>query len=85
MRAATIRGRLLFLSLSSRCGYYLRAVTIRGVASIRINTVIIIFTGPGGSGTSGIHMCPPLAGHLDYTRQQGLPVPYQPIGMKFTN
>ena len=32
MRAATI-------SQSSRCGYYLRMATIRGAASIRINTV----------------------------------------------
>ena len=30
-------------------------------------------------------MCPPLAGHLDYLRPQGLPVPHQPTGMKFTN
>ena len=36
MRAAAIRGRLLFFSLSSRCGYYLRAATIRGAASIQI-------------------------------------------------
>ena len=43
MRAATIRGRLLFLSQSSRCGYYSRAATNRGAASIRINTVIIKF------------------------------------------
>ena len=28
MRAATIRGRLLLLSLTSRCGYYSRAATI---------------------------------------------------------
>ena len=33
---------LLFLSQSSRCGYYSRAVTIRGAASIRINTVLFI-------------------------------------------
>ena len=39
MRAATIRGRLLFLWWTSRCGYYSRAATIRGAASIRINTV----------------------------------------------
>ena len=39
MHAATIRERLLFLSLSSRCGYYLKVATIQGVASIRINTV----------------------------------------------
>ena len=39
MRAATIRGQLLFLSQSSMCGYYSRAATNRGVASIRINTV----------------------------------------------
>ena len=31
MHAATIRGRLLFLSLSSRCDYYLRAATIWGL------------------------------------------------------
>ena len=38
MRAATIRGRLLFLWRSSRCGYYSRAATsIRGAASIRIS------------------------------------------------
>ena len=30
--AATIRGRLLFLSASSRCGCYSRAATIRGAA-----------------------------------------------------
>ena len=42
MRAATIRGRLLFLWWTSRCGYYSRAATIRGAASIRINTVITI-------------------------------------------
>ena len=42
MRAATIRGRLLFLWWTSRCGYYSRAATIWGAASIRINTVIII-------------------------------------------
>ena len=40
MRAATIRGRLLFLWWTSRCGYYSRAATIRGAASIRINTVL---------------------------------------------
>ena len=39
MRAATIQGRLLFLSLSSRCGYYSTAALIRGMASIQINTV----------------------------------------------
>ena len=39
MRVATIRGRLLFLSQSSMCGYYSRAATNRGAASIRINTV----------------------------------------------
>ena len=44
MHAATIRGQLLFLSLSSRCGYYSRAATIRGAASIRINTVYITDT-----------------------------------------
>ena len=33
--------RLLFLWRSSRCGYYSRAATIRGAASIRINTVFI--------------------------------------------
>ena len=43
MHAATIRGQLLFLSLSSRCGYYSRAATIRGVASIRINTVFVTY------------------------------------------
>ena len=42
MHAATIRGRLLFLSPSSRCGYYSRAAIIRGAASIRINTVYSI-------------------------------------------
>ena len=36
MHAATIQGRLLFFSLSSRCGCYLRAATIRGAASIQI-------------------------------------------------
>ena len=46
--------------------------------------MIVIFTGPGGSSVSGVHMCPPLAGHLDYPRQQGLPAPHQPTGMKFT-
>ena len=40
--------------------------------------MIIIFTGPGGSSASGVHMCPPPAGHLDYLRPQGLPVPHQP-------
>ena len=39
VRVATIRGWLLFLSQSSRCGYYSRAATVRGVASIQINTV----------------------------------------------
>ena len=43
MRAATIGGRLLFLSLSSRCGCYSRAVTIRDAASIWINTVPWLF------------------------------------------
>ena len=34
MRAATIRERLLFLSQSSMCGYYLRTATDQGAASI---------------------------------------------------
>ena len=38
---ATIRGQLSFLSQSSMCGYYSRAVTNEGAASIRINTVRI--------------------------------------------
>ena len=46
MCAATIQGWLLFLSLSSRCGYYSRAATIRGPASIRINTVNIANLSP---------------------------------------
>ena len=41
MRTATILGHLLFLLLSSRCGYYSRESTIRGAASIQINTVAI--------------------------------------------
>ena len=36
MREATIRGRLLFIPQSSRCGYYSRAATNRGSASIKI-------------------------------------------------
>ena len=39
MHAAAIWGWLLFLSLSLRCSYYLRAAIIPGAASIRINTV----------------------------------------------
>ena len=39
MRAATIRGRLLFLSQSSMCGYYSSAATNQGAASIQINAV----------------------------------------------
>ena len=35
----TIRGRLLFFRALFNCGYYSRAVTIRGVATIRVNTV----------------------------------------------
>ena len=42
MHVATIQEWLLFLSQSSMCGYYSRAATNRGAASIRINTVIII-------------------------------------------
>ena len=42
MRAATIRGRLLFLWWTSRCGYYSRAATIWGAASIQINTVVAL-------------------------------------------
>ena len=38
-RAATIRGRLLFICASATCGYYSRAATIRCAAIIRINTV----------------------------------------------
>ena len=45
MHAATIRGRLLFLSLSSRCGYYSRAATTQVAASIRINTELSIGNG----------------------------------------
>ena len=41
MRVATIRGQLLLFSTSSRCGYYSRAATIQGAASIRINTVAL--------------------------------------------
>ena len=39
LSAATIRGRLLFLWARSKCGYYSRAATIRGAATIRVNTV----------------------------------------------
>ena len=39
MRAATIRGRLLFVWWTSRPG----AATIRGAASIRINTVLMVY------------------------------------------
>ena len=45
MRAATIQGRLLLLSLSSRCGYYSRAATIQDAASIRINTELSLGNG----------------------------------------
>ena len=31
----------LFLRVRSKCGYYSRAATIRGAATIRVNTVII--------------------------------------------
>ena len=37
--AATIRGRLLFICARSTCGYYSRAATIRGAATIRVITV----------------------------------------------
>ena len=36
---ATIRGRLLFFRARFNCGYYSRAATIRGAATIRVNTV----------------------------------------------
>ena len=39
MCVATIQGWPLFLLQSSMCGYYSRAATNQGVASIRINTV----------------------------------------------
>ena len=37
--AATIRGRLLFLWDREKRGYYSRAATIRGAATIQVNTV----------------------------------------------
>ena len=37
--AATIRGRLLFFRARFNCGYYSRAATILGAATIRVNTV----------------------------------------------
>ena len=41
MHMPTIRGQLLLFSVSSRYGYYSRAATIRGAASIRINMVYV--------------------------------------------
>ena len=39
---ATIRERLLIFSLVAEGGYYSRAATIRGAASNRANTVVVV-------------------------------------------
>lgn len=41
MNVATVQERLLYFLRRSGCGYYSRAATILGVATIQINTVLV--------------------------------------------